>query len=56
MLNLCVKYSDFLTETGERSVDYSGYYIPLDEYYYLFISFIDFGLNSFSVREYEEEE
>jgi len=47
------KYSDYLTGTGERSVDYSEYTIPLDEYYYLSISFIDYSLSSFSVLEFE---
>ena len=48
------KYSEHLTGTGERSVDYSQYTIPLDEYYYLEISFIDYSLSGFTVTEFED--
>lgn len=41
------KYSEFMTDTGERTVDYCGYTIPIDENADLFIDFIDFGLHSY---------
>lgn len=41
------KYSDYMTDTGERTVDYCGYTIPIDENYDLFIEFVDFGLRSY---------
>ena len=41
------KYSEYMTDTGERTVDYCGYTIPIDEDSDLFIEFIDFGLRSY---------
>jgi hypothetical protein len=44
-----IDYSDHLFATGERSVDYSAYWIELDENHSIILDFIDFGFDSFSI-------
>ena len=52
--NFFANYSEWNNAMGDRQVDYCAYLIPLNDYYELHLSFVDFGLTSFSVDEIKD--